>query len=84
MHKTTDTTTVRTMAEIDREHQDPEQWDWEHPVEVVVSPNRSWNLSIRLSRDELRVLSEAAAAANLPVTSFIAQAALEKARRATA
>jgi hypothetical protein len=72
----------RTLDEIERELQDPDQWDWDHPVAVTVSPDLKIELGTSFNREELHLLSAAAEAANMPVTRYIKQAALEKAQRA--
>lgn len=66
----------RTLDDIDRELQDPEQWDWETPVTLTVSPDLTIGLGIRLNRDDLRFLSAAAEAANMMLSDYIKEAAI--------
>lgn len=55
--------------------------DWEHPIDVVVSPNLTLTTDVRLTREEVRVLSAAAAAANLPLNRYLIDAAMQVARQ---
>jgi hypothetical protein len=69
------TTTQNKLEEIDRELMDPEQWD-DEPVTLVASPNRTLTIGLRLSRDELRILSAGSDAANLMLSDYIKRAAI--------
>jgi hypothetical protein len=73
---TDNATTPRTLDDIDRELQDPEQWDWETPVTLTISPDLTIDLGIRLSREELRLLSAAADAADMKLSDYIKEAAI--------
>jgi hypothetical protein len=73
---TDNATTPRTLDDIDRELQNPEQWDWETPVTLTVSPDLTVGLGIRLNRDDLRFLSAAAEAANMMLSDYIKVAAI--------
>lgn len=69
------------LDDEERELMEPDNWDWEHPGEVVVSPNLTMTFEVSFSRDEVHLLSDAASTANMPVNRYIKRAALEKARR---
>lgn len=56
---------------------DPDDWE---PVEAVVSPNLTMTLQMTFDRDQMRLLSEAARAANMPVIRWIKQLALDQAK----
>lgn len=70
----TDTDTIESwIAESD-----PDDWE---PVEAVVSPNPTMTLQMTFDLEQLRLLSEAARAAEMPVIRWIKQLALEQAKR---
>ena len=68
------------LDEEEREIMDPDNWDWENPIEVVVSDNLIITLEIDLTPEESALLSQAAAAEGLPTHRFIKSVALDAAR----
>ena len=76
-----DDTTARHMDEIDRELMDPGSWDWDSAVLMPPVKNPGLRLMLRLEREDVRVLSAGARAANMKLSDYIKQAALETARR---
>lgn len=78
-------TTKPFPADIDTDADAIEAWiaasdsnDWE-PVETVVSPNLTMTLQMTFDRDQMRLLSEAARVADMPVIRWIKQLVLEHA-----
>jgi hypothetical protein len=69
-----------TLDDVDRELQDPDAWDWDHPVELTVSPDLTLTLGIRLKRDDLQILGAAAEAANMKLSDYIKRAAIAATR----
>jgi hypothetical protein len=57
--------------------------DWE-PVEAVISPNLTMTLQMTFDREQIRILSEAARAADMPVIHWIKKMTLEQAERLAA
>jgi hypothetical protein len=68
------------LDEEERTLMDPDAWDWDNPIDVEIAPTLTTTLEMRFSRDEIRTLSAAAAAANMPVTLYIKRAALAAAK----
>jgi hypothetical protein len=68
------------LDEEERELMDPDNWDWENPIDVVVSDNLIITLEIDLTPEESALLSQAAAAEGLPSHRFIKNVALDAAR----
>ncbi len=60
---------------------DPDDWE---PVEADISPNPTMTLQMPFDLEQIRLLSEAARAADLPVIRWIKQLALEQAERLAA
>lgn len=60
---------------------DPDDWE---AVEVDVSPNITMTLKMTFDLEQIRLLSEAARAADMPVIRWIKQLALEQAERIAA
>ncbi|MEZ4563973.1 MAG: hypothetical protein R2853_14680 [Thermomicrobiales bacterium] len=58
----------------------PDAWDWDHPVEGQTSSNVTATFEVSFDRDQVRLLSKAARAANLPVGRYIQQVALKAAQ----
>lgn len=65
----------RALDALDRELQDPETWDWDNPVTLTASPNRTLTLTIRLSRDDARLLGLGAEDAGLKLSEYLVWAA---------
>ena len=65
----------------ERELMNPDAWDWEHPVEGQTASNVRATIEVSFDRDQVRLLSQAARAANLPVGRSIQQIALKAAQR---
>ena len=61
---------------------DPEHWDWDSPVEVVVTENVGIQLPIEVTFEEYDNLSQVARAVGLTPHEFIKRAALEAAHAA--
>ena len=61
----------RDLDALDRELQDPEAWDWETPVELTAAPNRTLTLTVRLSRDDARLLGRGAENAGMPLSEYL-------------
>ena len=65
----------RDLEALDRELQDPEAWDWDTPVELTAAPNRTLTLTVRLSRDDARLLGRGAENADMNLTGYLVWAA---------
>jgi hypothetical protein len=59
----------------------PDTWDWDNVLVGVPAPNPTLTIGIRLEGDDVRILSAAARAANMPLSRYIKQVALEAATR---
>ena len=66
------------LDEEERVLMDPETWDWDTPVEVVVHPNPGAILPIRFTREEVVRLQRLAHAEGMTTHAFIKQAALAR------
>jgi hypothetical protein len=66
------------LDDEERELMNPENWDWDNPVEVVVHPNPGAILPIRFTFDEYQQLFEVAHAQGLTTREFIKQVALAR------
>jgi hypothetical protein len=79
-----DTTRYESIQEPlddeERELMDPENWDWENPVEAVVADNPLVSFRIALTREEHKRLAQAARSKGLRTPGFIKFAALEATR----
>jgi hypothetical protein len=64
------------LDDEERELMDPDNWDWENPVEVVVHPDFGFIFPIRFTGDEVGRLEPVARAEGLSPHEFIKQAAL--------
>ena len=62
----------------ERRLMDPENWDWENPVEGIPLPSKGPILEIRLTRDEMVSLERAARAQGMTMHEFVKQAALDR------
>jgi hypothetical protein len=69
-----------TDAEI-RALEEPEQWDWDSTEASEPSPaeRRGADLTLGLSRDEFRLVAQAAKLRGVKLTDFVRQAAVERA-----
>jgi hypothetical protein len=70
------------LDDEERELMDPENWDWDHPIEVVVAENPLVQLPIEVTFEEHDCLSKAARAIGLTPHEFMKRAALEAAHAA--
>ena len=70
------------LDDEERELMNPENWDWDHPVEVVVAANPRVQLPIEVTFEEHRSLAQAARVAGLTPHEFIKRAALDAAHAA--
>lgn len=59
---------------------DPDPWDWDNPVEVVVAKHPLGQLPIELTFDELKIIEQVAHDAGITPHAFIKRAALAAAR----
>jgi hypothetical protein len=66
-----------SLDDEERELMNPETWDWDNPVEVMVAENPGAILPIRFTLEELARLEPVARAAGLTPHAFIKRAALE-------
>ncbi|MDF3042195.1 MAG: hypothetical protein K0Q71_4901 [Thermomicrobiales bacterium] len=64
------------LDDEERELMDPDTWDWDNPVEVVVHPDFGFIFPIRFTGEEVARLEPAARADGLSPHKFIKQAAL--------
>jgi hypothetical protein len=64
------------LDDEERELMDPDNWDWDNPVEVVVHPDFGFIFPIRFTRDEVGRLEPVARAEGLSPHELIKQAAL--------
>jgi len=65
----------RVLEALDRELQDPATWDRENPVELTAAPNRTLTLTVRLGRDEARLLGLGAENAGMNLSEYLVWAA---------
>jgi hypothetical protein len=65
----------RDLDALDRELQDPEAWDWGTPVELTAAPNRTLTLTVRLSRDDARLLGRGAENVDMNLSEYLVWAA---------
>ena len=75
------------LADINTDAEAVEAWiaksdpdDWE-PIEAIVSPHLTMTLQMTFDREQMRLLTEAARASDMPVIRWIKQLALEQAVR---
>lgn len=62
---------LRILDALDRELQNPEAWDWNTPVELTAAPNRTLTLTVRLSRDDARLLGLGAENAGMQLSEYL-------------
>lgn len=72
---TTHTGQQRFLDALDRELQNPEAWDWDSPVELTAAPNRTLTLTVRLVRDDARLLGQGAENAGMKLSEYFVWAA---------
>lgn len=68
------------LDDEERELMNPDNWDWENPIELVVSDNLIITLEIDMTPDEVALLSQAATAEGLPAHRYMKSVALDAAR----
>ena len=68
------------LDDEERELMEPENWDWNHPIGVVVAENPGIQLPIDVTFEEYDCLAAVARAVGLTPHEFIKQTALEAAR----
>jgi len=71
------------LDEEERTLIDPDTWDWDNPVDVVVAPGARLVFEVSLSGDELSHIEPAAVASGMTVIAYLKQAALRSARLST-
>ncbi len=71
----------RPTEDEEADLQNPDTWDWEAAVWNRPSPRPAITVSVRLEREDARVLGAAARKAEMPVSRYLLHAALETARR---
>lgn len=59
---------------------DPDNWDWEHPIELIVSDDLVITLEIDVTSEEHKLLARAGAADGLPTHRYMKKIALAAAR----
>ena len=64
------------LDDEERELMDPDNWDWDNPVEVFVHPDSGSMFPVRFTGDEVGRLEPVARAEGLSPHEFIKQAAL--------
>lgn len=67
------------LDEEERELMDPDNWDWDNPVDVVIAENVEIQLPISVTFEEFDCLSKVARAMGLTPHQFMKRAALEAA-----
>ena len=66
------------LDDEERELMDPDNWDWDNPVEVVVHPDFGFIFPIRFTGDEAGRLQRVAHAEGMTTHEFIKRAALAR------
>ena len=66
------------LDDEERELMDPDNWDWENPIDVVGHPNVGFIFPIRFTRDEVVRIERVARAEGVTMHAFIKQAALNR------
>jgi hypothetical protein len=72
---TTHTDQQRDLKAQDRELQDSGSWDWDNPVELTAAPGRTPTLTVRLGRDDARLLGLGAENAGMNLSEYLVWAA---------
>ena len=68
------------LDDEERELMNPDNWDWDNPVELVVAENLVISLPIEVTPDEYGLLDEVARAEGMNPHDYIKRAALAAAR----
>jgi hypothetical protein len=68
------------LDEEERTLMDPDNWDWDNPVEGIIAENPLAVFPIKVTIDEHRAIAQAARAKGLSTSEFIKQSALDAAR----
>jgi len=71
--------TQEPLDDEERELMNPNNWDWDNPVEVVVAEDFRVQLPIELTHEELKLLSRTARDQGLTPHEFMKRTALEAA-----
>lgn len=61
---------------------DPDNWDWDDPVEAIIAENPLAVFPIKVTIEEHRAIAQAARAKGLSTSAFIKQSAIDTARLA--
>jgi hypothetical protein len=68
------------LDEEERALMDPDNWDWDNPVEAIIAENPLAVFPIKVTIDEHRAIAQAARAKGLSTSAFIKQSAIDAAR----
>ena len=68
------------LDEEERQLMDPDNWDWDHPIELIVSDDLVITLEIDMTPEEHKLLAQAAAADGQPTHRYMKSVALAAAR----
>jgi hypothetical protein len=68
------------LDEEERQLMDPDNWDWDHPIELIVSDDLEITLEIDLTPEEHKLIAQAAAADGLPTHRYMKAVVLAAAR----
>jgi hypothetical protein len=67
------------LDDEERELMNPDNWDWDNPVDVAVSKHPLAQLPIDFTFDEIKIIEKVARAVGMSPHAFIKQAALKAA-----
>jgi hypothetical protein len=73
-----------TDEELHAMEHDPDEWDWDNPIEMPPRSGNGIQIAFHLTGAEVEALSRAAEAAGTTLHRFMLAAALEKAAECTA
>jgi hypothetical protein len=68
------------LDDEERALMDPDNWDWDNPVEAIIAENPLAVFPIKVTMDEHRAIAQAARAKGLSTSAFIKQSAIDAAR----
>jgi hypothetical protein len=68
------------LDEEERQLMDSDNWDWDHPIELIVSDGLVITLEIDMTPEEHKLLAQAAAADGLPTHRYMKAVVLAAAR----
>ncbi len=71
------------LDEEERELMDPDNWDWENPIEVVMSEDLVISMPIEVTPEEFDLISHVARTEGLSPHEFMKRLALNAARTAS-